>query len=147
MRIYVIDDEPTVLMASGLPLPANVKGIVADCPYTSPKEIIMKVCRDMKLPARPLWPLVWLAARLFARFDPNAADAARAVTRTPVPVLLIHGEDDRFVPAYMSEPMAAANPARVTRATFPGTGHGLSYLEDTPRYQKLTRDFIESCLK
>ena len=43
--------------------------------------------------------------------------------------------------------LAAANPARVTRATFPDAGHGLSYLEDTPRYQKLTRDFIESCLK
>ncbi|MCR4622837.1 MAG: alpha/beta hydrolase [Clostridiales bacterium] len=136
----------TVLMASELPLPANVKGIVADCPYISPKEIIMKVCRDMKLPARPLWPLVWLAARLFARFDPNAADAARAVTRTPVPVLLIHGEDDRFVPCDMGRRIADANPRMVELHTFPDAGHGLSFLIDKPRYERLTRGFFARVL-
>lgn len=33
----------TVLMASELDLPDNVKGIIADCPYSSPKEIICKL--------------------------------------------------------------------------------------------------------
>ena len=37
----------TVLMASELELPEQVKGIVADCPYTSPEVIIKKVCKDM----------------------------------------------------------------------------------------------------
>ena len=64
-----------------------------------------------------------------------------------MPILIIHGEDDRFVPAYMSEPMAAANPARIKRATFPGAGHGISYLVDTPRYQALTKAFIDGCLE
>ena len=34
----------TVLMASELPLPANVKCIIADCPYSSPEAIIRTVC-------------------------------------------------------------------------------------------------------
>ena len=36
----------TVLMASGLPLPANVKGIAADCGYTSAKEIWKHITND-----------------------------------------------------------------------------------------------------
>ena len=64
-----------------------------------------------------------------------------------VPILIVHGEDDRFVPAYMSEPMAAANPALVTRVTFPNAGHGMSYLMDTPRYQAMTEAFLNKCLQ
>ena len=70
-----------------------------------------------------------------------------AVKHAAVPILIIHGEDDRFVPASMSEPMAAANPALVTRRTFPSAGHGMSYITDTPRYQALTQAFIDHCLK
>ena len=39
----------TVLMASGQRLPRNVKGIVADCPFNSPKDIIKHVCRKIKM--------------------------------------------------------------------------------------------------
>ncbi len=138
----------TVLMASALPLPQNVKGILADCPYDVPKEIITLTADRLHLPGRLIWPFLQIGAFLFAgglRFDHVCCH--EAVKRTPVPILILHGEDDRFVPAYMSEPMAAANPARVTRYTFPNAGHGLSYLEDTPRYQALTRAFIDRCLE
>ena len=37
----------TVLMAAGHPLPENVLGVLADCSYSSPKEIIQKVIGDM----------------------------------------------------------------------------------------------------
>ena len=72
-----------------------------------------------------------------------AEESLEEITRITVEVGSLSG----VVPAYMSEPMAAANPARVTRFTFPDAGHGMSYLMDTPRYQRITRDFIESCLK
>jgi len=51
MALYGVSmGAATVLMASGLGLPENVKCIVADCPYSSPRAIISKVCRDMRLP-------------------------------------------------------------------------------------------------
>lgn len=40
----------TVLMASELELPDNVVGIIADCGYSSPREIIRTVIREMRLP-------------------------------------------------------------------------------------------------
>ncbi len=136
----------TVLMASGMNPPENVKGIIADAPFTNPKEIIVKVCRDMKLPPRVIWPLLRLGARLFGRFDLNGADAAEAVRHSKVPILLIHGEDDRFVPCEMGRRIAAANPAMIELHTFPDAGHGLSFLIDRPRYERITRAFFARIL-
>ncbi len=137
----------TVLMASGLQLPDCVKGIVADAPFTNPKEIIVKVCRDRKLPPRIVWPLLRLGARIYGGFDPTGADAAEAVKRSPVPILLIHGEDDRFVPCEMGRRIAAANPDRVELHTFPHAGHGLSFLVDRPRYERIARAFLARTLR
>ncbi len=138
----------TVLMASALPLPQAVKGIFADCPYDVPRDIIVNTADDMHLPGQLMWPFLQVGAFLFGRGlrfgDISCHEAVKAAR---VPIEIIHGEDDSFVPASMSEPIAAANPALVTRHTFPNAGHGISYLEDTPRYQALTKDFIDRCLK
>ena len=136
----------TVLMASGLPLPKNVKGILADAPFTSPKAIIRKVCGDIHVPPGLAWPFLWLAARLFGSFDPLAADAAEAVKHAKIPILFIHGEDDRFVPCDMGRAIAAANPAMVELHTFPDAGHGLSFLVDRPRYERIVRSFFQRVL-
>ena len=139
----------TVLMASALPLPKSVKGIVADCPYDVPKDIIvLTASKHTGSFAKLMWPFLCGGAFLFAdglRF--GSVSCHESVKHAVVPIQIIHGEDDRFVPTYMSEPMAKANPALVTRFTFPNAGHGLSYLEDTPRYQQLTKAFIERCLQ
>lgn len=82
----------TVLMASELKLPKNVVGIVADCPFSSPRAIIKKVTRDMGLPADLLYPFVRLGALIFGGFDPDFASAVSAVKSTDAPILLIHGE-------------------------------------------------------
>lgn len=136
----------TVLMASALPLPENVCGIVADAPYTSPRAIIRKVCGDLRVPPDLAFPFLRLGARLYGGFDVTQGDAAEAVTHSKVPILLIHGEDDRFVPCAMSRAIAAAAPETVELHTFPGAGHGLSYLVDRPRYERIVRAFFARIL-
>ncbi len=138
----------TVLMTSALPLPEAVKGILADCPYDVPHDIITLTADKLGLPGKVMWPFLCTGGFLFGR-GLRFGDVCchEAVKASKVPILIIHGEDDRFVPAYMSEPMAKANPVLVTRHTFPGAGHGMSYLVDSARYRAITGDFIESCLK
>ena len=137
----------TVLMASALPLPESMKGILADCPYDVPKDIITLTADKMDLPGKLMWPFLCVGAFLYGRgLRFGSLCCHEAVKAARVPIQIIHGDDDRFVPAYMSEPMAKANPALVTRILFPGAGHGMSYLMDTPRYQALTKAFIDSCL-
>ena len=133
----------TVLMASELALPEQVKGIIADCPYTSPREIIRKVCTDMKIPGSAgLW-LAQVAARLYGRFDLSAAASEEAVRHAQVPILLIHGEQDHFVPCEMSRRIKQTAPDKIDLHTFPGAGHGLSFLMDPERYEKIIREFSE----
>ena len=134
----------TVLMASVLELPHTVRGIIADSPYTEPEAIIRKVIsKDAHLPAGALLPFLRLGARLFGRFDLRGASALEAVGRTEIPILLIHGEDDRFVPCGMSRELAAACAGPHRLETFPGAGHGLSYIADPERYKKAVEEFMQ----
>ena len=82
----------TVLMATDQPLPANVAGVIADCPYSAPGTIMKTVAsRDMHIPGTLVYPFLKLGARLFAGFDLEESSAVSAVKNTPVPILLIHG--------------------------------------------------------
>lgn len=132
----------TVLMASALDMPHNVAAIIADCPYSSPGAIIKKVCRNMKLPALLLYPAVVLGAMLFGRFRLWESSPVKAVKSTAIPILLIHGEDDRFVPAKMSKEIYNACNGPKMLVTVPEAGHGLSYMVDTPYYEKIVKDFL-----
>ncbi|MBR6603111.1 MAG: alpha/beta hydrolase [Clostridia bacterium] len=132
----------TVIMAAAEPLPRNVRGIIADCPYSSPKEIILKVCAGMGLPPLLCYPLIYCGALIFGGFKLTECDAVRGAKNAKIPILLLHGEDDDFVPLEMSRKIAEANPEMVRLHTFEGAGHGLSYMVSCERYTKITEDFI-----
>lgn len=137
----------TVLMASELELPENVKGIIADCPYSSPKEIICKVGESRNLPVWLIYPFVFLGALLYGHFSINACSAIEAVTHTKVPILLIHGEGDQFVPCDMSRRIYEANPDMIRLETFKDADHGISYILDPKKYHQVAEEFLESVLK
>lgn len=135
----------TVLMAAGLELPPNVKGIIADCPYASARDIICTVAKKRGLPAKLLWPFVKIGAKVYGGFDLEETDATESVKAAKVPILIIHGESDSFVPMEMSD-LAAHNPQMVTRVTFSGADHGTSYLVDRRRYQQTVSAFLDRAL-
>ncbi len=137
----------TVLMSSGLNLPDNVKGIIADCPYSRPLDIILEVGKTNPLPQWLIKPFVIIGAKIYGGFDIREMDVQQAVKDARVPILIIHGESDGFVPCTMSEPAYEANPRLVTRVTFPGADHALSYLTDTKRYWTIVTEFMEQVLK
>ena len=137
----------TVLMASDLPLPKNVVGIIADCPYSSPEAIIRKVCGEMGFPPVLAMPFVKLGAYLFGGLRFGSYSAEDSVARSDLPILLIHGEADNFVPCEMSHKIHSACRGRHEIHTFKDAEHGLSYLQDTPRYEKVVRAFVTSCLE
>ena len=136
----------TVLMASDLELPKNVKGIVTDCPFSSPFDIINTVCqRDVGISPKLAYPFLMLGARLFAGINLKSVTATNCVKNATVPILIIHGEDDRFVPREMSREIYNANPQLVKLETFAGAGHGLSFMKNTERYEKLLGEFLNYC--
>ncbi len=130
----------TVLMACALPLPKQVKGISADCGYTSPEAIIRKVCRDMKIPDAVGYPFIRIGARLFGRFSMQDGGALEAIRHAKLPVLIIHGETDAFVPYSMAEELReAARDIELTYLSVPEAGHGLAFFYDHPAYVQAVR--------
>ena len=125
----------TVMMASGEKLPENVISILADCGYTSPKEIICKVVDDMKLPTKLLYPFIKLGARIYGGFDLEEASPIEAVKKCTRPIVFVHGDDDAFVPYDMSVRLceACASDKKVL-ITVKGAGHGLAYPKDPEGY-------------
>ena len=136
----------TVLMTGGLPLPGNVKGIIADCGYTSPADIIKKVAVDRNLPVKLSYLLIRYGGMLFGGFDVEDDSAEEALKRCRIPVLFIHGDEDSFVPCDMSRRNYQACAGRKELEIFSGAEHGMSYLADTERYRKIVIDFCESVL-
>lgn len=132
----------TVLMASELDLPENVKCIVADCPYSSPEEIIRSECAKTGIPPVLGMPLIKLGALVFGKLK-LCGGAEEAVKHTKVPILILHGEADDFVPCEMSKKIKAANPNMITLETFPGAAHGYSYILHTEKYETATKDFFK----
>lgn len=132
----------TVLLAAGRRLPKNVIGVLADCGYTSAREIIQVVIRTMKLPPKLSYPFVRLGARIFGHFDLEAADATKALKRCKVPVIFFHGETDNFVPCYMSKANFEGCASKKRLVTIPGADHGLCYLVDPDGYLEAAGEFF-----
>lgn len=138
----------TVLMASDLDLPFNVRGIIADCGYSSPAAIIKKVCReDFHLPVWLMYPVIRLTAKVFGGFDLEEASAVESVKNSKVPIILFHGDDDRYVPRWMADEILAAAGDKAQLHVIPKAGHALSYLEDQPRYHAAVIPFCKEILK
>ena len=135
----------TVLMASALKLPENVKGIVADCPYSSVKDIVCRVGKQKGLPAWLTWFLVRIGAKVYGGFDIAETDAVESVKVAKVPILIIHGESDNFVPCEMSD-ITAHNPEMISRVTVPGADHGVSFLVNEELYRKTVSNFVNKVL-
>lgn len=100
----------TSVMALGLELPPNLRGLIADCGFTSPREIIWKVLKDdIHLPtSRLIIRLGNFFTKRLAGFDMSeysTIDALRfnKARAQQIPVLFIHGTADNFVPIEMSE--------------------------------------------
>ena len=136
----------TVLMASDLPLPEAVKGIVADCGFASPWEECLYVASHWKpLPYRALLGTANVLCRIFAGYDLREWTAPQSLARTTIPVCLFHGEEDRFVPVSCSRENYAACASPCQLHLYPGAGHCLSYHVDPARYSGELADFLDAC--
>ena len=133
----------TVLLASGLNLPPSVKGIVADCGFSSPIAIIKKVAKQsMKINAAPFIPFLNLYCKMFGKFSIYGADTTKVLKNNKLPILLIHGANDGFVPCEMSKAALEADPDNLRLVLVEGADHGLSYLINKELVEKEINSFL-----
>ena len=130
----------TVMMASSMV--NGVCGIIADCGFVSPREIIQKVAKEnMHMPSWITAPIGWLA-RIFGGFD-YSVSTINSLSNSNIPIVFIHGKGDDFVPYQMSERNYEASKSSNKRLILVDrAAHGFSYLFEKERYQTEIRNFI-----
>lgn len=133
----------TVLLASALNLPRNVKGIIADCGFTSPKDIMSKVAeKRYGINGEMILPLVNILCIVIAKFDLYEANVPAAMYKNQLPILFIHGQADDFVPSKMSKENFNACKSKKRLVLIDTVNHGLSYFVNKKKVQNAIQKFL-----
>lgn len=141
----------TVTLLNELPISKNIKGIIADCGFSSAMEIFKYILmKDFKIPKFLVMPLLKTASfisEFVADFPFDECVPINAVKNAKVPMLFIHGTADKFVPCEMSKDMYdACNSQIKDLVLINGAGHGMSYLTDTKTYEKRLEAFLSEVM-
>lgn len=137
----------TVLMSTDTTLPPQVQAIVADCGFTAPWEIIKRTLRRKhKILPYPVIYFMNYWSRILAGFDYRECSVTQIVNRCSLPILLIHGTDDLYVPHEMSKRIAQANPATIDFFSVPHARHAQSVLFVPEEYRDRVLSFLEAQL-
>ena len=134
----------TVLMASDLPMPEQVKGVIADCGFTSIQAIgqhVMKNNLHLRLPMTNRMMDILCKKRLNVRAGEHTT--TQSLRNTHLPVLLVHGQADSFVPVSMSYENYGCCKSPRELLVVPGADHGMSYYLEPKRYQDAVLRFWE----
>lgn len=88
----------SVCMTSSHHFDSEVKGIIADCGYSSFKDIALQLAKSwFHIPGWPIIPFLDFYCRVLGHFSLKEADASKALSQSTLPVLFFHGNDDTFV--------------------------------------------------
>ena len=133
----------TVLMASGENLPSNVKAIIADSSYTSVWDIFKSELKArFNLPPFPLMQMFRVMAQIQAKYDIKEASVINQVKKSKVPILLIHGDADDFVPVTMESKIYESLPGEKEQLIVHGAGHTQSRYREPEAYYKKVFEFV-----
>ncbi|MGN0286368.1 MAG: alpha/beta hydrolase [Atopobiaceae bacterium] len=130
-------------------LPSGVQAAIVDCPYSDAWNMLLRALRGSHLPTHPTAEMVRLLLKLTpGGYDLANASAVEAVEHAQVPTLIIHGEKDNIVPAYMSKKIydhvsgSASGENRCLRM-FAHAGHCQAVLSDPKTYYHEVFSFLK----
>lgn len=117
---------------------------IADCSFSNFQDLLVVLLKKRwPLPAAPVLAIVRWWVRVLSGASLEDINPRSAVEKTSIPLLFIHGEQDRYVPCRMSEELFAAKlrgPSRLF--TMPAARHAGSFLTNPPEYTLLVRSFL-----
>ena len=138
----------TVLFLADQELPGNVKCIIADCGFTSPYDILDVVFRSVvHMPSGLSLFVANILTKIFAGFGLKQKDTRCVLKKAKIPVLMIHGLADDFVPSWMTVQGFDACNGEKELLLVEDAGHGVSFLKDKETYTKCVITFLEKHLE
>ncbi|MGB4657879.1 MAG: alpha/beta hydrolase [Mobilitalea sp.] len=138
----------TVMMTSGEELPPQVKVIIEDCGYSSVEEQLAYQLKTMyRLPGFPIVNATSLLTKIKAGYDFSEASALEQVKKDKLPMLFIHGGEDKFVPTEMVYKLYEACPAEKDLLVVEGADHVMSIIVDPESYESKVGGFLNKYIK
>ncbi|MGX7112775.1 alpha/beta hydrolase [Gemella cuniculi] len=133
----------TVMNSLNKDLPSNIKAFIEDSGYVNLKqEFTYQLKKLFNLPSFPVIPAANTVTKLRAGYlfgDVNATDGLK---NTKLPALVLHGEDDGFVPVeYGKEAYELINSSKELH-TFPGAKHVQAERKYREEYWKIITEFL-----
>ena len=140
----------TALLHAGLnEANKRVSFYIADSAYSDLESLLAdQMSQRLQLPGnippQVLLPYANAVTYLRARFTFGAASPLRVVQQVTTPVLYIHGEADRLVPASMSQQLYSMTKGQRQIQLFPRADHVSSIYTDRSRYRTVVQGFARS---
>lgn len=138
----------TVLCATALDLPKNVIFAVADCSYTSMRDLVHSMfSRYMLMPG---WLMIGLGegyARKWGKFSLYRGGPLECVQKAKIPILFIHGENDKLIPPSMTDRLYEKCPTQKFKLKIPKAGHAMSFCYDRQRCNRQILQLINQTMQ
>ena len=134
----------TMMYLADRQLPENVKGIIVDCGFSSPAAIISSVFK--RVTHFSAAPVIWIAdicARIFGGFSLYEKDSRKILRKNKLPIIMVHGKADEFVPCYMTQQGYENCAGEKKLLLVDEAGHGLSFLYAPQEYIQTVKQFIK----
>ncbi len=121
--------------------------VIADCPYSSLERLVAYHLKlGYHLPSIPLLHVGEFWCRLLSGMTFDNASPLPVMGRIESPVLLIHGENDDYVPAPMSRELYEAKTNGIRRLYLvPNAGHAQAFTSNPVEYERQVTEFLKEC--
>lgn len=131
----------SIMMASELIKSKAVKGIVADCGFSSCYDEVKYCIR--KIPSFPIMQTINLYSKLFAKYDMRETTSEKSLSNSNIPILILHGKKDDFVPCVNAEKCFQASNSEIKDLLlFNNSIHATSYADNIEEYDRKVIEFL-----
>ena len=136
------------------PLRRHIRALVLDGPVINWVDVLAHHARLNRIPAQAgrlgQWLISNTAGRaltgLAAPLDLKSMDWVSRADELRIPTLILHSEDDEFVPSGPSAELAEKNPGVVTFERFSKAGHTKEYNVDPERWETTVQVWLNNIL-
>jgi alpha-beta hydrolase superfamily lysophospholipase len=134
----------TIMMAAQDIRAPQVKGMIVNCGFDScTDQLAYTITKLMHLPLVPVLPTVKLYAKLLAKYDMDAITAGASLAKSDIPLLMIHGAKDTFVPyENLAKIFAQAKAEHKKMVPCEHAAHGISRFEDRELFDREICGFL-----
>ena len=122
-----------------------LSGVISDCGYTSMKTEFNNLSKNWYgIPGFPLVNILGFFCSMFGKFSMDATSTKKALENNKVPILFIHGEDDKFVNPEHTRINYTRDAGVKEIMWVPNANHGESLMRDPDKYHQKLEYFFKT---